>query len=374
MRSASAIFIAFVGAVGAIQAAENREPPIGESSVEIRQRLIDTGMDDETTVIEVVVRNKGNLAVEDVSVRGPMPKGHHIRTATPPVDKNAIELKWSLDRLAAGEERKIRLQFAPAPDGAGADLKVELRVGFRGGAASVLQAPVKQLPPRFTIAVPATATVGVPAPVKIQIANGQRAVRGVVLQASLGAGLSHVGGRELENDLGPFEAGQTRAVRLETIPTKGGELRGKIRVRSEGSGWAEQEFTLSVREIGLAVSTSAPPAAEVKALVPLTMGVSNDGAEAARRVRLLVRLPSGLIHESSPGGTYVADEHFVLFDLGDLKPGEKRAMRVTLKAALPGEQAVRAILSSEAGEPHANSVAIQVGNGTMPTPPMRKGP
>jgi hypothetical protein len=357
-----------------MQAADGREPPLGESGVEIRQRLIDTGGDDETTVIEVLVRNKGSLTVDDVTVRGPMPKGHELRAATPPVDKDATELKWSLDRLAAGEEKKIRLQFAPAPDGTAGDLKVDLRMAFRGTAASVLQAPVKQLPPRFTVAVPATAKVGVPAPVRIQITCGPRGVRGIVLQASLGAGLSHVGGRELENDLGQFEAGQTRSIRLETIPTRTGELRGKIRVRSEASGWSEHEFTLSVHAIGLSISTSAPPAVDVKALVPVTIGVSNDAAEAAKRVRLLVRLPSGLIHEAAPGGSYVADEHFVLYDLGELKPGEKRAVRVTLKAALPGEHAVSATLSSAAGEPQAHSVAIHVRDATIPMPPMRKGP
>lgn len=373
-RISGAIVVTLSTVVGAIHAADSREPSAAESIIEIRQSLIDTGVNDETTSIDVVVRNNGKLPATEVVVRGPIPKDYVLRSAIPATDKRAADLQWTFDQIDAGETKRIRLQFAPSPGELASDLRVELRVDFRGSAASSIYAPMKQLPPRFAVLVPASCTVGVPAAVKIQINSGKRPARNVVLQASLGAGLSNVGGRELENDLGTFEAGQTRTIRLELIPTRGGELRGKIRVRSEGSAWAEQEFTLSVGQVGLTVSTSAPLVAELKSQLPVLIAVTNDGSEPAKRVRLLVRLPAGLIHDTSPGGTYVAEDHFTLFDLGELKPGEKRAMRVTLKAAAVGVQTVRAILSSEAGEPRAHSVAIEVRDGTTGGVPVGKGP
>jgi hypothetical protein len=363
--------LAFAGAVGLCGAADNgSEPPRSDSVVEIRQRLIDTGVEDDTTAIEVTIRNKSNAPVEDVVVRGPMPKGHDLRSSSPALDEKAAELQWSFQRLAGGEEKKIRLQFSPIASNAPTDLKVDLRVAFRGGATSVLETPAKQPPPRLSIAVPEIVNVGVPATIKVQVAPAEgRSARDLMLQANLGDGLSHVGGRELENELGAIEAGQTRVVRLEAIPTKAGELRGRIRVRGNGTAWTEREFTLVAHEIGLAVSTTAPPTCEVNAAVPITIGIRHDGNEVAKRVRLVIRPSQGLVDVSAPSGNLVPDDRCILFDLGDLKPGERRAVRVTGRPDRPGELSLAVTLSSATYEPRAHAVSIFVREDSASPPP-----
>src|SRR5262245_56829966 len=120
LRGTFVLLAVWVGGARPVRAAESPEPPGGEAAVQIRQRLIDTGRDDETTVIEVLVRNTGKQPVEDVIVRGPFPKGHRLRSAQPLAQKDQPELVWNLGGLGAAEEKKIRLQFAPAPDGAAA--------------------------------------------------------------------------------------------------------------------------------------------------------------------------------------------------------------------------------------------------------------
>jgi hypothetical protein len=365
--------MSLIVAAGLGGAADRREPPSGESSLEIQQQLIDTGGDDETTVIEAVVRNKGHQPVEEVIIRGAIPKGHKLRSAVPEMEKSGEQCLWKLGRIGAGESKKIRLQFVPSADSTVADLKVDLRATFRSAAVSVLETPVRQIAPSVSVLVPESVVAGVPALITIQITNrSNRPSRKAVLQVTLASGLTHVNGKELEKDIGSLETGEMRTVRLEVIPTKSGALPGKVRVRSEGSAWTEQAFTLPAREICLSVSAIAPQNCDHKALIPVTIRVHNEGTDAAKRVRGLIRLPKGLLLKTAISGSAVAEENCVVFDLGEMLPGERRDLRITATAIASGEQRIVAVLSSASGDRASHSVSVRVGE-AVPSSPALEG-
>ncbi len=97
--------------------------------------------------------------------------------------------------------------------------------------------------------------------------------------------------------------------------------------------------------------------------------VQNSSNEVKRRVRLVARLPTGIgFIGASDSGAYVEDGACVCWDIGDLKPGDKKTVRLDTQALTAGTQTITAIVSAEGRQSHSHSIAIQVQGQSLDPP------
>ncbi len=197
------------------------EPQRLQPGLTILQRLLESERHDETSLIEVKVVNPHAESLDEVVLYGIVPKGYRLRAATLVPTREKETLAWALGAFKGGETKELRLQWEPLPSSEDLPLECHLRAVYRGVADSAVVFPGKQVAAKITVSIPEPAAIGVPLQVRIGIANpNHAAARDVVLQATFAPGLSHALGKELENALGSIEAGQTRTVPLELIPTR----------------------------------------------------------------------------------------------------------------------------------------------------------
>jgi hypothetical protein len=355
------LLAASFGCASSVRAGDGRESSRAEPAIEIKQRAIDSERSDESTIIEVRIINRSSQSVADVTLHGDEPNGYRLRAASAMPVRNQNQLVWALGTLRSGEERTLRLQWEMLPNVFDVPLKCALRASYRGLADSAAEFPAKRSSVRIDFALPETATVGVPLALRIDVLNTSgKPLRGVVLQASFADGLSHALGKELENALGTIEAGMTRTIPLELIPTRSGDLRGKVRLQLGAGAAAEREFVVRAVETGLALAVAVPPRCAWKEAAPLAFTIQNNGKDIKRRVRLVVRFAKGLgFVAASDGGASVADG-CAYWDLGDLKPGQSRLVRLDTEARMAGEQKITAVLSADGREAQTHSVLLQV--------------
>lgn len=338
-----------------------------EAAIEIQQRAIEAEATEATTTLAVRVTNRGAQSAEEVIVYGTAPHGHRLKAASLLPTRDGERLIWPLGILKPGEVRELRMQWEQLPELNDVPLKCHLRVAYRLQAESVIDLPPKLVATKISIVVPESATLGVPVAVRIGVTNpNNRPARDVMLVATFAPGLTHALGKEIENSLGTIEAGQMRVIPLELIPTQYGELRGKIRVQVGAGAIAEKEFILPVRPAKISLNVSAPAQCPDRASALIGFTVQNTGAEASKRVRLVVQLPPGLgFSTASDGGAYVPDGNCAYWDMGELKPNEQRLVKLVVLAQGVGDQKITAVLSAEARETQSHSSAIQIlGNPT----------
>lgn len=333
-----------------------------DAIIEVQQRIIETEDNDDTTTIAVRILNRTSQPADEVQVFAPTPRGYRLKAASILPARDAERYVWTVGALKAGEAREFRLQWEPLPDLADVPLKVSLRAVSRINTDSVIEAPARQHAARITIVAPENATVGVPATLRIGIANvNNRPARDVVLQASFATGLTHALGKELENPLGTIEPGQTRTIPLEVIPTQYGELRGKVRVQIGQGAVTEREFLIQARPTRLTLQVSAQAQVPLRSPTLVTFHVQNNASELNKRVRLVAQLPAGLgFASASDGGQHVADGNCIIWDVGDLKPNDQRSFKLVVMAQTAGEQKLTAIMSADARDAQSHSVSVQV--------------
>ncbi len=339
------------------------DEPGDSSGLVVKQKLVGTRTPEET-VLELTVTNSGRTTFEAVTVRGPVPDGYKVSTAEPKAQREGNQLTWDLDALAPGATRTVKLKLASAKADAIPELRAQFRVTFRGEVPTALIAPAKFVGLAIEIEAPGEALVGKPATIKVKITNpGDVPARGVVLMATLPEGLTHAAGADLENPVGDIPPGETKTVPLKVTPTKPGEYSTRVRVIGAGGAKAS-EFRL-VAKGKPEVTAKAPTDIAVRTLVELEFTARNDGAETIKGARIVARLPKGVAYVTATDGTYAPTTHVAEWDLGDLKPGDTRTVRLEIVARIDGELSVPVALQDADG--------IAVTSTTLPLPVKAEG-
>jgi hypothetical protein len=179
----------------------------------------------------------------------------------------------------------------------------------------------------LTVGKPAEGYVGDPIILRLTLCNkGAAESRHVVLNTLLPAGLAHSKGTDLESDLGALEPGDTRTLPLEVTPGRPGEMTARITVKAEGITPLVQEVSLVVQSHQLTVVGKGPLLLSPNTTGLYELAIRNDGPAVASQVSLLVVLAEGFTFgRVSEQGTYDPQTHTLLWNLGDLQPGEARS-------------------------------------------------
>jgi uncharacterized repeat protein (TIGR01451 family) len=317
--------------------------------IEVQQQVLPPAGPDGVIPITILVTNRGEVEVDNLTVSQALPPRHELVEAAPLPERLRSTLFWPVGRLAPGQRRVVRLRLKGPGGPDQSELHNSVSVSFRTTARNTSGAAEPSRPDlKLTVENPESATVGELASFQLVISNrGARAAQAVVVHTRLPASLSHPLGLDLENEVGSLAAGQTRTIPLHVTPTRPGEVHGRVRVEAQGQGAVEREFTLRVEEDRLGLSVSGPTLCAGGWPCPYGFTVANEGTEAVRPARLVAYLPEGLSFvKGSDNARYDADTHSVLWDLGEVGPGRKKTVLVDGVVRQPGAQQCQVVLTA----------------------------
>jgi uncharacterized repeat protein (TIGR01451 family) len=318
-----------------------------QPALEIRQSLPDSVEPGEPIPVEVVVRNVGKDAAEELVVSDVLPPGYRLRQATPPPQRPGDRLTWTVGRLEPGNQCVLHLHLEAAPGTPQGPLRHAVEVRYQGRAASVGVAAVKA--PQLTLAVtgPESCVAGAAVPLRITVQNtGSTPARDVAIQTLLDASLSHTLGNDLETTIDVLGPGQQRTLPLEVTPARGGDARARETVQARGLAPLVREVTLRVTDVRLVLQARGPAVLQQLLTGLFETTVRNDDARVARQVGLTVQLPPGLAFVRAGGqGRYDPQTQSIHWEFGDLRPGEERTVAWNGTAQAAGAQECKSWLA-----------------------------
>jgi uncharacterized repeat protein (TIGR01451 family) len=318
-----------------------------QPQIDVRQILPPRVQYDEALAIEIHIANSGTTAADNVVVTDRLTALDQIIEASPSPKRVGEHLVWSLGSLAPGSRQMLKLRAKLAPHAVGTELSSAVTAVFQTSTSSVCTAIVER--PDLSLAVkgPAEGAVGDAVSLQITLANrGTGAARDVKLQTLLPPGVSHPAGNDLENNLGSLAAGESRNLLLPVTLGQAGDVRTHIRLCGQGLTPVEREVRFHIQDLRIALSAGEPQTQLANSMTIYDLTVRNDGSEAIHQAHLMVGLPPGLAFVlASDRGRYDSTSRALIWDLGDLLPGEGRTVLWKAIAREVGNHEYKAVLT-----------------------------
>lgn len=357
-------------ALALVSAAVGQDVTKIDPVIEFRQKMPPVIDADEPFAVEIFVRNTGKGTAEAVTLTDVL--GPHVTfvDADPSPAKGDGRLSWALGVLPPGTEQVVKVRLKAA---ATADPKFlhTIEVAYQGRGQNAREGTIRQAALELTVAPPEPVPVGTPAPVRITITNpGNSPARDVVLQSSLPDGLAHRAGQDLENALGVIEAGQSRTLNLTVTPNQVGDFAAQLKLHAKGAKSVEATARVKATPALLSLSVTAPPAVEANKPALFELVVGNDAADAKKGAELVVTLPKEVIFvRATDRGVYDPVARTVKWDLGNVAPGERRAVVWNGIIKEPGKLSFAASLKAAGKDQKAMECPLKAVPADAPAPP-----
>jgi uncharacterized repeat protein (TIGR01451 family) len=294
---------------------------------------------------EIIVRNSGTSALQQVHVEDEIPIGVRFLNSEPASETGGNRLSWNIGLLEPLAERRIRVEVQPPGEG---ELQTRATVTVSGAAS--LRTLIVQ--PRVAVAVrgPEEVSVGDTVPFQIHVTNaGGVPISGLTLRSRFSDGLQHAQGSMIEADIGALSPGATRTVSLSTTAARGGIQSCDITAMAGG---AESSAHADVRvlESSLQLHRNGPTRCFVKSEIGFELEVTNAGSSMAREVTVTDTLPAGFEYlMASDEGRYDPSSRTIIWRCQSLAAGGKRTLTYRVRAMGVGEHADRATARADRG-------------------------
>jgi uncharacterized repeat protein (TIGR01451 family) len=297
---------------------------------------------------EIVVKNAGTHAVTGVKVEEELPQGARYLGGEPAGEVTPGAIGWTIGELAAGAEKRIKLNVKPAGEG---DFRTSPRVTFTAAAGNT----IKITRPKITASItgPEAVLINEEAAFVIQVKNdGTGPANKVKIHVSLPAGLRHPQQRDgspVEAELPVLAAGETKSVTLKVKALEAGTQSCELTVLAEACGATKCSAVTMVQKPMLEARLVSPGKAMVRGEPTFTVEVANPGNAPTPNVQAAVSFPEGLEFVSaSDGGNYEPGSRTITWNLGSQPAGGKKPLTFKLRAGLHGKLEVRAVAASPA--------------------------
>lgn len=286
----------------------------------------------QSSTCELVVKNTGNATAAKVEVEASFPK--ELRFVSSQPEPSSSELTWTIDELAAGEEKVITLTFVPEVRGA---VTPTANVRFSGVSTGSFSVAEPLLAVRLEGA--SEVLVGETASQTLMISNpGTGIVTNVRIEALIPEGLEHVRGAKLKMDLGNLTPGENRPVRLALTAVAGGHHVIDIHATADHGLNEKTSSEVTVIAPSLSASIEGPSLRYLGRQATYTLKVVNDGAASTDNVRVMHKVPDGFEFVSSEQGVqYDSQNRMLNWFVGRLDKGAESTVPVVLIAKSTGE-------------------------------------
>ncbi|MBM3983290.1 MAG: DUF11 domain-containing protein, partial [Planctomycetes bacterium] len=289
---------------------------------------------------ELVVRNTGNVPVQNVRIEDEIPAGARYVGSDPPGEHAGDKLVWALGTMDGNTEKRIAVRVRPTEEG-------ELRSRAAVVYTATVEVRTKVTRPRVAVTVvgPEVGRTGDDAIFRIRVTNsGTGPAQNMVLQALMSEGLYHQHGAKLETKLANLAAGESKNVDLTLSAMKSGLQWCQITVTAEGSQDATAKASVNVVEPVLQVAQTGPAKCLVRGEPTYEITLSNPGTAATDSITVHAVLPDGFDYvQASDAGGFSATHRAVSWKLPGLPPGGTKSVAVKLRAAAAGDVVLRTV-------------------------------
>ena len=298
------------------------------------------------TSFTAVVRNVGNATAFDVQVTDAIPKGARLVRTFPESQRVGNDgLAWNLGELAAGQEATISMEIVPETEG---------ELGSVASVKFAAQASVRTIStqPRLTVKQTAVAEMlgGDSATILIDVMNtGTGVARDVRLEEDVPKVFRHVSGASaLQHDVGDLAPGESLRFEIELMALEAGKVSNVVRATSANSAMAESSYPIEVKAPKLQLQIVGPKLRHLERPAPYEAVIENSGTAGAKDLYLTARLPRGMnFISASNEGTYLPDQHSVVWNLMELAAGTKAKTELVLLPVEEGRFAIAMTTDAE---------------------------
>jgi uncharacterized repeat protein (TIGR01451 family) len=293
-----------------------------------------------------VVRNVGNSTAFEVQVTDAVPKGARLVRSMPEAQRVGNDgLVWNLGELAAGQEVAISMEIVPETEG---------ELGSVASVKFAAQASVRTISTQPKLSIKQTAAPevlgGDTTTIMIDITNtGSGTAKDVRLEEDVPGIFRHLtGASALQQDVGDLAPGETLRFEIELTALAAGKANNVVRATSANSATAESSTPIEIRAPKLQMQLVGPKLRHLERPAPYEAVIENIGTALARDLYITARLPRGMNFISATNeGTYLPDQHAVVWNLLELAAGTKAKTEVTL---LPVEEGKFTLLMTTEAE------------------------
>jgi len=320
--------------------AANGLPNKVNQSVSVEALCPDTVVYGAECRYELVVRNTGNVAAQNVRLEDEIPAGCKYVGSDPPGEMNGDKLVWSLGAVDGNTEKRIAVRVRPSEEG---ELRSRATVTF----SSSVDMKARVTRPRIavTAACQEVCKVGEDAVFQIKVTNsGTGPAQNMTLRAEMSDGLYFSQGPKLETKLANLAAGESKPISLRLGAVKAGLQKCQFTVTADGSADSTASAAVNVVEPLLQITQAGPAKCLVRAEPTYEITLSNPGTAATDPVTLHAVLPDGFEHvQSSDAGTFNTTNRAVSWKLPGLPAGGTKVVAVKLRAAAAGDAVLRTV-------------------------------
>ena len=308
----------------------------------------------EPFVYTIRVTNPGGVAARSVVVEEPIPAGVELEGTDPRADLDGRTLRWSLGDLPGGGERELNVKVVPTAAGTVGSVTV-VRCDLSAAART------RVLAPRLELVVQPTGDVraGRPFELRMTVSNaGTADAAGASVRTLLPEGVAHASGeRDLEYDLGPLSAGQTREVSLTVVASNPGPAEFRCELTAADATPAPAVAAVEVGRRQLTLTRNGPRTRFVSRTGSWRNVVTNASDAPAPPARVVESVPAGFSFASATGGgRFDPESRTVSWEVPALPPGRSAELGVELTADAAGQLESVVVLET-AGRPEAELVA-----------------
>ncbi|MFM8573570.1 MAG: hypothetical protein ACKOAU_18385 [Pirellula sp.] len=303
-------------------------------SLEIHKRAPEEVQVGVSATFTAVVRNVGNATAFDVQVTDAIPKGARLVRTFPEAQRVGNDgLSWNLGELAAGRESTISMEIVPETEG---------EIGSVASVKFAAQASVRTIStqPRLSIKQTAVSELlgGDSATIFIDVTNsGTGIARDVKLEEDVPNGFRHItGASALQQEVGDLSPGESVRFEIELAALAAGKVSNVVRATSSNCATAESSYPIEIKAPKLQLQLVGPKLRHLERPAPYEAIIENVGTAVARDLYITTRLPRGMnFISASNQGTYLPDQHSVIWNLMELGAGTKAKTELVL---LPVEE------------------------------------
>lgn len=242
-------------------------------------------------------------------------------------------LQWPLGNMAPGSNHVVRLHGVATRLG-----KLENCMSVHYDLNACMQIEVVQPEIKLTKTAPQEVMLCDPINMQLTVSNtGSGNAENVVIIDKLPDGLVTLDGqRAVQINVGSLPAGTSRQANLSVKAQRTGTFTNNATANADGGLTANASSTTKVVAPKLVVTKTGPDMRFAGRPIQYTLTVQNTGDGMARNATLVDQVPVGLKFLKASDNGQLAN-NLITWQLGDLKPNEKREVSTVLVGTQLGE-------------------------------------
>jgi uncharacterized repeat protein (TIGR01451 family) len=303
----------------------------------------------EPLAFQIIVRNLGTLAAQQVRVEDDLPADARIVAAEPTPQMQGNRAVWILNGLPAGGMAVLSVALQP---GFSSRLSHHTSVYVVGTGSITTAASAPAVPASVPVPAiqavalavqvhaPAGVALGRPAVFELTYTNqSKERLNGLVLHVLLSAGLRHPVGQSIEAEVS-LDPGASKTIKVEASTLAVGRQTVQVRIARPGGPDASAQASLDVAPAATGLTIQQTPATRVfiGRANDLRLEVTNNTAKPMRHVSVVSYLPEGVdFIAAGERGNYQPNSRTVNWLVDTLAPGQTHAVLLRIQGRTAGE-------------------------------------